>query len=334
MQVDIISNRANTVLENFISDDLRNCSSFNIASAFITDHALETLKAFIKRNRQRDKIGRILISLYGSFNSRSILMSLIQLAKSTSNIDIHISKNKRFHWKYYHFQIKKSHYLYIGSSNFTNDGLNSSGEMVTRIKLSQADQQKSVQYKESFDKEWEDSFPIVDFPINKYRQAPRISTSHNLHPSIEALFANNQSPSVPDVTGITRATLISGYLTAKTTKIVSTTKSHWDKRKWNYFSCESKREYESLGSVNFFLVIEKYNNQYNFALAKRVDNSSAIKTPDGRYFIAYKNTKRRKENSTLRKEVENLGINYHSRSFNSKNIRPAQSKAILKIFGI
>jgi HKD family nuclease len=333
MKTEIITNRGKYNLEGFLIDDLKSCKTFDIASAFVTEHALNVLNSFIKRNRNSGRTGRMLISLYARFNSSAVLKGLSTLSIANKNIDVKISINPRFHWKYYHFSFGRSQTVYIGSSNFTKEGLSSSGEVVTRIKFSNRETLKQLIYKDAFDKEWEDSFAINKLPLNKYKQAVSSPSKNKLHPDILKLLQKKVVQKTPSEVQLRFATTINGFLKSTTVKLINQNESHWDRYSWDYFSCNTKSEYDALRSKDTFLIIETINRKYSFVIAERLDECSGISTPDGRYFIAYKRLRKRKETAFLRNEFESLGINYHSRTFVSKAIGSRQEKKFLELLG-
>jgi HKD family nuclease len=328
MQVDLISNKGVTNVGQLLEEDFEKCTHFDIAVAFITEHSLELLNLYLKKNKYKGRHGRLLIGVYKSFNSKEILY---QLSKLDPKIEVKISTNPRFHWKYYRFEFVRKQHVYIGSANFTKDGLESTGEIVCKLQLSASEQSSSKVYKKIFDEEWEDSKPIKEFPISKYKQAPSVAKNFKQASEVQKFFAKKELAKSKVNSDIQRVELIVGELTKATVKIISKNQSHWDKNNWGYFTCSGKAEYDYYSKVTNIFIIERNKGEYYFSKAEKTGECN-INTPDGRYFIAYKQVGRaRKITKERREKLESLGIKYFRKSYFSKAIGKNQSQALLDL---
>ncbi|RYZ18586.1 MAG: hypothetical protein EOO16_22130 [Chitinophagaceae bacterium] len=154
--------------------------------AFISDGALTLLDVFLQQNTKRLRRGRILLSLYNSFNSKAVLERLKVLNADSGKLQVRVSANPHFHWKYDHFYSSAHQAAFVGSANFTNAGLREKGELTTRFRLSRADKQLSEDFKRRFDTEWDDARSISDLPLDHYKQE-KAPASGGLHPEIKSI---------------------------------------------------------------------------------------------------------------------------------------------------
>lgn len=331
MKSELISNRGTTNFDAILSEEFKKCKTFDIASAFITEHALTLLGKFAK-NKYKNRQGRILISLYQSFNSKSILTELARISSSNKNIQVRISRNERFHWKFYQFKYVSKKTVYIGSANFTKEGLTSPGEIISKINVSRADKSRFDLYDAAFNKEWGESVAINKIPLEKYKQAPPLHNSSRLHPDIKKILSAKTEHRKSDAIKLKRITITRGKVSSLTEKKIKQSETEW--KNYEYFSCVTKSEYDTLRKYNTFLLIEIHNRDYTLSIVQKIDEISEISTPDGKYFIAYKYLRRRRETPSIRDEFESMGINYHSRRFVSKSIGVHQEKRIFELLGM
>lgn len=333
MKVEFLNNCGVQNLKQQLEEQLVNCKGFSIASAFITSEGIDILQNFLKKNKTKTGSGRLIISLYQSFNSRDTLQSLKHLhTTSKGRLLVHISKNQHFHWKYYGFEKVNSTIAFIGSANFTNSGIEGAGELTTKITLSKRDKVQITHLNAMYDIEFENSISIEKFPLELYK-----SSSVNLKKVIEKLHPDiinllNQKTVKTEDTLPKLAVLISGYLTQTTVKLISKTKSHWDRNRWDYFAFQLKREYDRFTAFRHIVVINYYNRRYTFSIHE-IKDYTPLKTPDGNYFIAHKPvTKIKRESQNLREQLYQLGINYRARNFFDFKLSTRKAEIIKDIF--
>jgi HKD family nuclease len=335
MTYDLITNAG---VENFrqqLERQLKTCKSFSIATAFITKEACELLKTFISKNRTGLRNGRLIISVYQCFNKKEVLQELYDLVETSGGkLQVAISNNVQFHWKYYYFESKIKTTAYIGSANFTKSGISEAGELVSKVTLSRTEKGLRQNLLGVFDKEWEASTSIAHFPINKYKSSSSLikGAIQKLHPDIIQLLKSKDTEDVEDERLPELATKIFGFLTARTMKMVSLTQSHWDKNNWEYFVCYLKRDYERLASAKTFFIIEQSSNKYFFNIGQ-IKSSCILNTPDGKYFIAYTPiTRSKRENEVIRRSLKDVGFDYRSSHFIHKKLSPKQKQAFYSLF--
>jgi len=329
MKVEFLDNSGVQNLKQQLEEQIRTCKSFDFASAFITTEGVDILKSFIKKRSNGNS--RIIISLYQNFNSKEVLSELKTLhLKSKGKLLIHISKNLKFHWKFYCFEKTTTTIAYIGSANFTSSGLSDAGELTTKLSFSHKKKLPTQYLKKLFNKEFENSISIERFPIELYRSSPfkLKQATPKLHPDIRKLLDEKsleKGDLLPKV-----AILIGGYLTQTTVKLITNSKSNWDENGWNYFVCQSKRDYDRYTRSQYMAVIYHFNRKYTFAIHE-IKDFTPLKTPDGNYFIAHERvTKTKRESKKLQEQLQELGINYRSRKFNDYILTPKRATILKK----
>src|SRR5205814_7364435 len=132
MKLEHLTNNSATNLHSELSSVLMKANESSIATAFINDEAIELIAASLKKNKKLQ--GRILIGLYNFFNKKKDLEALLQLVNSNpARLQVHISLDKCFHWKYYRFVAGQKQIFYIGSANFTTSGMADNRELVVKL---------------------------------------------------------------------------------------------------------------------------------------------------------------------------------------------------------
>ena len=335
MKLEFINNAGITNLESEFEKQVKVCRSFDIASAFVTQETIHILRLFLKSNKNRNRVGRLITGIYHCFNSKEVLHELNHLANSSKGkLIVKISKTPNFHWKYYDFQNSTNNCLYIGSANFTNSGLTSIGEFQTKITISKKDSNTIKHANILYDKEWENSIDISQFPISKYKESNHIIFEKlKLDPEIKALFFKPERK-IHSLKNIQpkRIVKISGLLLKSTIKQIEASQSHWEKNDWDYFSLLTKKEFNQYAYNDILLLISKISNEYQFEIIK-VEDKCQLNTNEGNYFIAYTTLgKSFKETEKIKSELFDSNINYRSRSNIDKKITKIQLQAINSLF--
>ena len=134
LKFDIITNSTHTTLESQLDFYFKEAQEVCIATAFINQRAVDHLIQYLQNGKQKTKIVRLLVGLYGRFNSPQILAELLRIqARYSAICKIRIASNERFHWKCYLLDTGKTQISFVGSANFTGSGISESGEMVVRF---------------------------------------------------------------------------------------------------------------------------------------------------------------------------------------------------------
>src|ERR1035441_6920522 len=116
MRIDLINNSGIKSFGGELEELMLTSSSFEIAAAFITHEAIELIDLFLKQNKNPIRSGRLITGFCYCFNSKEVLQDLQKLViKSRGRLQVNMSSNPRFHWKYYSFEHVKRVTSYIGS---------------------------------------------------------------------------------------------------------------------------------------------------------------------------------------------------------------------------
>lgn len=330
MKISCLSNSGKTNLGNEIDQNLAVCQSFDIATAFISSDTISTLEQFLTGNKTQMRFGRLLTGLYLRFNKKKHLEALKSIAiKLPKRIRIHISLDNSFHWKYYNFNLKGISTSYVGSANFTESGMNNTGEML--LKLKQPSKQSICNA--TFEKAWSNSIDIRDINFDDYTEAEHSNVNNiNIKNLINQTHFSASTSDKNIVNKKTKARLIviSGALSVKTVRTVSSRKTNWDK--YDYFTCDSKKDYTTSKEAGYYFIVSKIKRNYSFVIAKYQDDD-IIETTDGDYFIAYtESTRTIRETKKILKILSELKINHRSRTLKNKAIGAKQFEAIQSAF--
>ena len=158
--------KENMKLSYEINQLLRECSSFDISVAFISQSGLATLKQTLLELKKKNIKGRIVTSTYLGFNQPKVFEELLKY----SNIEVRIyTGEKGFHPKGYIF--KKQEYIQtiIGSSNLTQTALSENQEW-NMFFTSTYDGEVIEQITHEFDKQWNMSIPLTTQWIEEYKK--------------------------------------------------------------------------------------------------------------------------------------------------------------------
>lgn len=331
MKIEFINNAGVVNLRSELEAHVKTCKSFNMATAFITQEAIDVLRIFLKSNRNSLRTGRFITGLYQCFNSKEILLELARLSKSSKGrLQIKISKTKTFHWKFYSFQNNYSKVLYVGSANFTGSGMTQTGELQSKITVANRDKALNVRIDDLFNNEWENAVDISEIPLSNYKAVKTQSSDRGKLPSeIEnILFAESVGKPFEKQILPVRVIKTYGQISKSTIKKVSENQTHWVKNKWEYFCSSYKKDFDLYSKEDILFLVNKNGNSYTFDLILVVDKC-VIKTEEGNYFIAYKYLSRaRKETLAIKSMLQENGINYRSRRNIDKKLTKKQAESI------
>jgi HKD family nuclease len=319
-----------------ITEQLALCSEFSIATAFISEDGIDILENCLNKNKKLQS-GKLLIGVYGYFNLKANLQRLGKLAQKYSDrVQIRISKDKSFHWKYFQFQKASYETAFIGSANFTGGGLGSNGELV--VKLSGRKSKVSTpisKLNSSFMKQWANSGSLANFRIDLYPEIQRIARTGKLPAEFEEFFKNDKqeiSANFHDNANLA-VVYITRYFKTSTTKQLINYYDNWGKQDIEFFDCETRSQYESiLNNKKLLILFRESINKYTASWGFVVGSSDSIKTAEGKFFIAYKISRKEKKISLHQKQrlLIDFNINLKARKdpFIQKIYRRKQAKEL------
>jgi HKD family nuclease len=341
MRLEHLTNKSATNLLGELSSVLMKAAAFSIASAFINDEAIELIAASLKKNKKLQ--GRILIGLYNFFNKKKDLEALLQLVQNNpARLQVHISLDQCFHWKYYHFISGQKQTFYIGSANFTTSGMADNRELVIKLSDSIKTADRSLQnLAKSFEKEWLHSRPLTEFPLQHYKEAERPkSPSGAGNKEINDFF--NQKDSTKLIRAGNGKTYAVGLYTdasPATYKAIENQKGEWVKSGWDWFVLPTRRLHDTCAQCSSVFVFSKEGKDKVYCrYSDIVDDDPNIVTPDGNYFIAHKPVKciklTRKHREALREPPLGIDLIGWKEPFYNRALRKAQVAAIKELLGI
>jgi HKD family nuclease len=243
MKFDIIENSSSGSMENELAHYFKTCEYFEIAVAFISESALEKIHGFLNINSNKKSYGKLITGFYQCFNSKKVLTQLKNLENTSNRLFIKMSKNRKFHWKYYLFKTKGKFIFFVGSANFTQFGLSEPGELMIKIHLPSRNKTDIECIRRSFIKEWENSIEISRIPLEQYREFKQENGYSVLPANIKELLIStkfiNKKKEVPNRLYVT---LLTTDIKAKTRKIIEDLKPDWN----DYLLCDSVSEFNQM----------------------------------------------------------------------------------------
>lgn len=325
-----ITNRNQSHFLGFVTEALQSCTEFSIASAFIDSRAIDLIEATLKRNR-RLKRGFLLIGVYGGFNTKGDIERLLKLSQQYSKLLIHISVDRKFHWKFCRFYDGKSYSVFIGSANFTAAGLVDNAEIVIKHSFRSGKDKGLLSLQANFEKEWKRSKPVSKFPLGSYKSVPKSAFKFKPSKELSDFFDQTEQEKLPEGHKIF-VTFLTGDLSRLTKEAVLAENSYWERKNINYFVCSDHREFQMAKQTRRFVIIYRMSGSRLIYCSANYFDSSVLKTKEGRYFIAY-SVQSNDKLLTKRREVflkETFGVNLRAtkRRFGSKVLGSRQADAL------
>jgi HKD family nuclease len=340
MKVELLENTGNVSLLNQIDKSFSRSKEMEIASAFITSWSVRQLREYLESG---SKNIRLLIGLFGRFNKQKDLKSLLELQNEfAGKFQVRISKNPKFHWKYYFFHSKSIYTTYIGSANFTREGLDKEGELMIRV-TSNSLRGLCGDSSRSFIKLWEQSIKIEEFPIAHYREIKRPPKEDINNPTDDTLkkllsnpsFISNKKTSNSGNIQL-RYIRVKDNISKKTEIIIDKYHSTWNKSNYNFICFPYIGDFKVAAASEFLLHQFWENGKWYFNIERVLDYDSSLETPDGKYFVAFK--KENTRSKTVSRELDELlqacKIKFNSRNYSDKTLGAKQTKLLLKFFNI
>lgn len=157
-----------------LQNDLKQCQSFFISVAFITQSGLNAIKTQLSDLEKRGISGKILTSTYLGFNQPEVFESLLTIP----NVEVRISDKVGFHSKGYLFDMGEYQSFIIGSSNLTMAALKQNYEW--NVKLTSYDNGEMISLiQKHLTDEWAEATVLTSEWIHQFRQTyqPIINTT-------------------------------------------------------------------------------------------------------------------------------------------------------------
>jgi len=285
-QISLITNIGPNCLLPYLRAAGSSCKQIDIAVAFITASGLESLLHLLQRVARKGRV-RILTGLYQGFTEpKALALLLREQAESESRITVRICRDKRFHWKSYFLIGSRSATAIVGSSNMTSEGLTERGEL-NLVLSAQRDTTPFRTVHSGFEKYWDkESQPLTKEVVARYRNwreqqppSPRRSVplarilGRAMGPDDHAESARQQR--------FWRLSCV--YRMDDDTVDLLAQLTDWDKKGYETLSTFTSRIRSGDRAVMFDF---QANRMSLVEIMEQVETPS--RTPDGRYFIAYK----------------------------------------------
>jgi HKD family nuclease len=299
MRLDVIDNSGAASMISELSKELGACRRARLATASLSRGGIGFIEEALHAGRASLRI-QLLVGLYNGHTEAAALRRLFRMQKRFSgHIEIRIAQNGRFHWKTYLFESNRAVTAFVGSSNFTKDGLGVEGEFNIRI---DSTRMSGVigHIAETFDRVWKKhSVPLSVAIAEGFTSASNRSKEATIQiiPIIrEILRAPRRSHTKRSPKKTAVMTSIEETVGRATIKVVKD-KTDWYRKGFQWLVYTRKVDRDRLRKPGAFYLVEMQGKELQLSL-NDVRDDDEFTTDDGRYFIAY-----RKRNGSVVKRV-------------------------------
>jgi HKD family nuclease len=293
MKVEAIPNKGPARMGPEIEHSLSWAEQVDIASAFVTPAALTRLKSALAQ-AQKDsrplKI-RLVFGLYRRFTPPQALTKMRQLRRAfPGKFFVRIARNNRFHWKLYIFRCGNSRRLYVGSANFTEDGLDASGELSVKITAKASDSIARL-LEDEFDALWQNETLLLSKKVSNLYQEVERPPKEIIFPqrddAISDLLQEAERPLAPSPTSPKPRLIFVDKDVSEETKDIISAETQWDAKGWDYTCYAYRQAYDRARNAKVILLVRFDSPKECWLEFRRVEEAVEIETPDGKYFIAH-----------------------------------------------
>ncbi len=329
MRLEVVPNKGPASLGPELSQGFSWARSVDIATAFLTTSSLELIEEALANacDSGRSLRIRLLCGLFQRFTSAATIQAAVRLQKNyPDQFCIRVAKNNRFHWKLYVLRSNSKARVYVGSANFTEDGLTASGEL--SVKITAGNDDKIVRSLQSeFDDIWgkKRSFSPDDKFLRAYRRLkrpPHIIRQPTDNPALGLLqeperikrkrhkeTGTRHAPRAPRLR--VRLICVADDLQPETKRLIKQ-RTNWDSKGWNY-TCLYSWDYEPAKSAAALVYAAFHGRGADARLTLEfhaVKESVKIKTPDGNCFIAHSRIPygRTRDYDAIKDELRKVGL--------------------------
>lgn len=278
--IHLIDNNGPNTLKEYVKSRLSLASYVKIHIAFITTSGIRSI---LQPLRQTSAKVQVITGLYQGITEPEALKILLKLNRETrGRISVGISREPKLHCKVYVFASRRKSFLSIGSSNLTEEGLTSHGE----VNVSLSGDEASKVFKDitrRFETDWKSSEKLSNQIISKYKKyrGSRPRLPHIPISKILGTKPKQKSVLEPQKVKLWRDCIL-GFLKNKTERIISET-TNWDNYGWYYYSTGTN----IFNEKDKLLLFDFTDKSISIVEVQR-KTQTPIPTPDGRNFVAYK----------------------------------------------
>jgi HKD family nuclease len=288
-RVGLVTNSGPNCLLPYLRAAGSSCKQIDIAVAFITASGLESILHLLQRVSHRGRV-RILTGLYQGFTEpRALALLLREQQEASSRFSVRICRDKRFHWKSYFLVGGRTATAIVGSSNMTSEGLTERGEL-NLVVTAQRDAKPFVTAHSAFEKYWDkESQPLTKEVVTRYREwhDEQPASTQRLVPLKRILGKAAVMEEHADSTQRRRCWRLScvSHLDDATVDLLDRL-TDWDKQGYDTLSTFTSRIRAGDRAIMFDFQAARMTL---VEIMHQVETPS--RTPDGRYFIAYKSVR-------------------------------------------
>lgn len=322
-----IENVGPNSLINNLRQMTKGANRVDIAVAFISSSGLHQLLPSLQQVAAHGEV-RILTGLYQGITDPRALRTLLRVQEQTrERLSVRISRESKFHRKLYMVRAGSRVRAVVGSSNLTNDGLSSGGELNVYIS-SAASSAPMRQMLRAFNDDWEDhSVPLDEGIIGRYAQTDIVRQQRAAQKSISLrsiLGAGTTSRRAKDERQESPISFwrdgVNYYVSKQTEAVIAST-TNWDERGYSWYAAGSHK-FKSKDRILMFDFTRDFVQVVQVVDCTR----TAVRTPDGVHFVAYKPVRREKARrltpSRWRKLKAALGVTRRSEFLDRHKLSP------------
>jgi len=278
---------------------------------------------------------RLITGLYQGITEPQALRKLLVAQKQTKDqLSVRISKNGKLHRKVYACAGRQQVRLVFGSSNLTQDGLNSPGELNVLLRIQKDDPAYKLLMSQ-FESEWErNSVTLTEKRIARYesRRPKSPAPGINLSSIKDILGTDDEKPEDNRIKKNSQCYYrdsITGFVSARTETVIEK-ETDWDKRGLLWYN-----RGERYNRGDRILLLDRTGRTPWARVVEVIDfTRTSTSTPDGRWFTAYRRlrrSKKRRINKAFWKDLAAGGVKPSTpRRYGFQEIKAARWDAIRK----
>lgn len=282
-----IDNRGPNNVEAILRKRLERATYVRFASAFVTDKGLTSLLSALQRAAQKGPV-EVLTGLYQSTTEPAALSALLGASNASKAFSARLSRETHFHQKLYVIESGNRTTVIVGSSNFTETGLRSHGEVSTLIEGPSRSPELRA-FVLHFEREWRNAKGVTSPMIEAYAKQRKANPPATTKPvRLKAILKHSSHGSAPKTASRSPSLWrdwINGIVAAKTKDLVEA-QTGWEKKGWSWHMADSR-----IVAGDQILVFD-FEDQNIYEGLVTETTKMAIRTPDGVHVLAFKVSRR------------------------------------------
>lgn len=280
--VGVIDNEGPNTLKAFLGDHLPSAASADVGAAFITSTGLNHVLGRLKKVANRGRV-RLLTGFFQSVTEPTALRRLLAVETDLGDrFAVRVSSDPHFHWKSYFLLTRSAAVIAVGSSNLTDDGLRSSGEISLTLTLPRTTTSLR-RIRGAFEAEWDRGVPLSDALIRRYAKARPEGAGRSTQPRMpfSALLGAVVRETVERPVRSFWRDAIVGEVSEQTADTIAD-ETNWDDKGYGWYSTG----YDAFNVGDRIVLFDFVGGHVELVRVLRTTRT-VRQTPDGRYFAAY-----------------------------------------------